>query len=464
MSRNRRSFLTAGAVAIGGTLAGCGSGGDEVSQNGDTGGGNGEAGNGPGEISGEGRFGVSNLTFTAERADGYDSYTPQPDASYGRGETVWLYFGVDGLTANEAGDGYTPEFIQTLTVTGPQGDEVLTEEFDFAPQLDSASQLDAVFVTNDIALPDGAPAGEYDVEFELTDELAGTSLTESATFTLDAPPLELTGEGEFGASNLTFCAEQPADFDDYTAQPDAVYEPHETVWVYFEINGATAELEGESHVVDITQELRITNPDGDVVVEDTHEFDDAVDDIDRYAGWNRVRLPGDALPGVYEVAFDLTDTLSGATATGSGTFTLRRGEVITEESFDIEEFVFCSEPPAGHDDYARQSPATYAQGDSVWMYADFVGENYEATADGQRVAVDGYLKIENPDGVVTYEDTTTYSDVFGEDGSATEFFVREDVVATSDATTGEYTVTFRFTDVLSDTEATAEERFSIEEG
>lgn len=458
MSRNRRSVLTAGAVALGSVLAGCGSSDDG------SGGSDGGTGSTDGDVTGSGSFGVSNLAFTAERADGYDSYTPQPDASYGRGDSIWLYFEVDGLTASQSGDGYTPEFTQALTVTGPDGEQVLTEEFDYEPQISSESQLDAIYVTNDITLPEGAAAGDYRVEFDLTDELAGASVSESASFTLDAEPLELRGEGEFGVSNLTFCDEQPAGFDDYVVQPDRTYEPHEAIWLYFEIDGAVAELQGDSHVVDITQELRMTDPDGQQVLDDTHEFDDSVDDIDRYAGWNRLRLPSDAPGGQYEVAFDLSDNHAGATATASGTFTLRTGEVITDESFAIADFAFCSEPPAGHDDYTRQPGATYAQGDAVWMYAGFAGENYEATDEGQRVAVDGYLKIENPDGVVTYENTTTYSTVFGNEGSAADFFVSEDVVATSDATTGEYTVTFRFTDTLTDAEVQAEERFSVEEG
>jgi hypothetical protein len=166
----------------------------------------------------------------------------------------------------------------------------------------------------------------------------------------------------------------------------------------------------------------------------------------------------------YDVEFDLTDDISGATTSASGTFTLRKGEVITDEEFSLGEFAFCSEPPAGHDDFAEQREATYTQGDAIWMYADFTGENYEATQLGQRVAVDSYLKIVNPSGVTTFEDTGEYADVFGEDGSAESFFVKEDVVAASDAQTGEYSVSFEFTDTLTEAEVAVDDGFTLESG
>lgn len=449
MPRRRRSLLRAGVAAASVAVAGCSfqmgvgtDGGDET-------------------VSADGSFDISNVVFCAREPAGYRDYVSQPGAQYGFDERIWVYYEIDGLNAVETADGYRVDYRQTMTLVDPGGETVGDETIDVEETVPSEEALDQLFIKSEATSGIDRTPGTWRIDIEMTDRVADVKTKASATFTLGPQPGTVEGSAPFGVSDLTFCAREPDGYDDYIPQPGATYEPYEDVWLYFAIDGATAVLQDGEHVVDITQQLRMRNPGGETVLEDTHEFDDAVDDIERYHGWNRLRLADDAPPGEFEVSFQMRDNVTSETTAASASFTHRRGTVQTDQPFEVGEFVFCSGPPSGLDEYTPQPDATYSQGDSVWMYADFEGMNYEATSEGQVVGVDGHLTVTNPLGGVDLDETHEYRETFRE-GGAGDFFVSENAVASEDAKPGDYVVEFRFTDTVTGSEATVAETFTIE--
>lgn len=115
---------------------------------------------------------------------------------------------------------------------------------------------------------------------------------------------------------------------DYTVQPAATFDRGDTVWVYFEARGITSKrADGKFEVWIKFNDLKLYDPDGDMVVHavdfaEVHET--ALDEATTY-GWFYAyyESTADDVAGQYRFEFTVKDELSGATGTGSATFTLQ---------------------------------------------------------------------------------------------------------------------------------------------
>lgn len=198
MSRvGRRRVLLAGAGVAATALAGCSEGEGDA----------GPADRGPIEIQ---RF-----AFAADRPTGYDEYESQPNATYERGDLVWLYADYGGLSGEpveveprEAGDesgdaddggddgegedsqddaGPTTVEIdlhQSLTVADPDGEPIVEDEATFREEL-AAPQLERYFTGTEILLPGDVRAGEYQTTVSITDRISETETSATATFRIE---------------------------------------------------------------------------------------------------------------------------------------------------------------------------------------------------------------------------------------------------------------------------------------
>lgn len=166
MLTRRGTLRATGATLAVGALAGCSSDGDDDSTP-------------------LPDFGLAELVFCSAQPRGYGQYERQPDATYEQGETVWIYLDVVGFEVEDAGEGQMAvDLAEDLVVRGPDGSEVLQNDFTFdtAFESDLRSQF---FVVNNVRLQSGSPSGEYEVEVFLEDELGGGSITRTETFTVE---------------------------------------------------------------------------------------------------------------------------------------------------------------------------------------------------------------------------------------------------------------------------------------
>ena len=113
-------------------------------------------------------------------------HTLQPEASFTRGDTVWLYFEVHGPMVRRDDGGFEVWVsVSDLSLFGPGGaleshtvdsfgvHEKALEEAPTSVWLFAYARTDADVAT-----------GRYRWEFEVTDELSGATATGTASFTL----------------------------------------------------------------------------------------------------------------------------------------------------------------------------------------------------------------------------------------------------------------------------------------
>lgn len=179
----RRRLLLAGAGVAGAALAGC---------SGD-GGGDDPADRGP--------IAIEELAFAAAQPTDRGEYEPQPDATYERGDVVWLYAEYAGVSGEpvdgDGGEGGSdsseegPEdegqpaveidLHQTVTVDDPDGERIVESETPFATEL-TTPQLAGYYTSTEILLPGDAASGEYETTVTVTDRVSETEATKRAAF------------------------------------------------------------------------------------------------------------------------------------------------------------------------------------------------------------------------------------------------------------------------------------------
>lgn len=160
----RRTLRATGAVLAAGAIAGC---------------------SGDGDSNGQAAFGIDEFVFCAEQPAGHGQYEEQPDATYATGDIVWIYIDVVGFDVEDAGAGQIAvDIAENLVVRDPNGEQILQNDFTFDNEFDEDLR-DQFFVVNNVTLPSGSAAGEYDVEVTLEDELGGESTDRAETFTVE---------------------------------------------------------------------------------------------------------------------------------------------------------------------------------------------------------------------------------------------------------------------------------------
>jgi hypothetical protein len=122
-----------------------------------------------------------NLVATTGDATGYGSYEARADTVYAAGEPIHLYVEPRGYGYGDLGGGFHEiSFDIDLRVLDPAG-AVLVEQPSFANFVVKSMAQARELMVNLTASLDGAPAGNYTLEFTFHDRHGG----ESASFTND---------------------------------------------------------------------------------------------------------------------------------------------------------------------------------------------------------------------------------------------------------------------------------------
>lgn len=164
----RRALATCGALLVP-TLSGCSDGGVEN----------------PAE---RGPLSIGEFAFAASEPSGYGEYEPQPDATYRRGDSLWVYVELNGLAARRV-DGGVEIDLAERRILEHDGQELSTAEKTYRETIQS-NQLQNFYARAGLPISDGSgssqgfPTGESTLTVEYTDNVSGTSATESGTFTV----------------------------------------------------------------------------------------------------------------------------------------------------------------------------------------------------------------------------------------------------------------------------------------
>jgi len=130
-------------------------------------------------------LGIRNAKLCSDISEDGD-YTVQPGATFDRGDVVWLYFEVPGITIKGA-DGKFEVWAKftECTLYDPNGDMIMrvVDVVDYHDAtLDEAP--DFIWFYAFYESTQGDVAGQHRWEFTINDELSGAIGTGSATFTL----------------------------------------------------------------------------------------------------------------------------------------------------------------------------------------------------------------------------------------------------------------------------------------
>ncbi len=264
MELNRRRALQAGTTLVFATaVSGClGNGDDDADDRDDANGReNGDDDDGQDERNGRqaGELAIEHLRLLADQPTDYREYEPVEDRRYSADSVVWFYFEPVGVTTEDAGEGQKRiELSSSLTVTR-RGETVTTVEEQFHRDIaDGATDELYLFFqfTSPITPP---PSGRYSAELSLTDELADQTVTETASFTIEAD----VQIHELGIDHVRFVDAEPTGFREYTAVADPVYDASDDIWMYFEPTGIAVEQQNADGVTDFQASATLTDPDGE---------------------------------------------------------------------------------------------------------------------------------------------------------------------------------------------------------
>jgi hypothetical protein len=138
-----------------------------------------------------------------------------------------------------------------------------------------------------------------------------------------------TISGKLGMSNIVFCSEKPQDYMDYKEQPDAIYKPGETVWIYLNADGVTynANPDGTKEIW-IKLHLRLKSPDGSILLDEDlyneHKNFDEKYNIEELFLWVNINTTEELAEAKYTVELELKDELAKTQATASTNFSLKK--------------------------------------------------------------------------------------------------------------------------------------------
>lgn len=133
-----------------------------------------------------GEFGFGRFVFIESQAQGYREYDEKPGAEYDPTDDVWYYYEIDGFAYEETADGLTHDLELVETLTGPEGDVWGRNRIPLTRRFEPDTDLDTYWVTDFISPSEEWFAGEYELQFELTDGYTEETVTETYTFSVVA--------------------------------------------------------------------------------------------------------------------------------------------------------------------------------------------------------------------------------------------------------------------------------------
>lgn len=265
---------------------------------------------------------VTNIAFSDGEPLGYRDFEEIENTTFEQSDVVWVYFEPAGFERDSIGGGEAEVDIEmSFSVTGPDGEELVSDTDTLARTAPEDGSVDAFFVGN-FQPPIPAPGGEYTVTLTVTDRIADAEAEETTTFTVEA------GE-ELAIENVTFIADQPRGYRDFDTVSDDTYDVTDPIRVYFEPTGfgTTDAAEGELRL-DMITSLRITDSQGTVVYEndDVLRMTLSEDQIEEYFAFWGANLPADVDPGEYTAEITLEDQISEQTAETTAPFRLESAD------------------------------------------------------------------------------------------------------------------------------------------
>lgn len=253
-------------------------------------------------------FAITKLRF----ADS-ESAPPRASTVYKPEEKVELFYEVPGY---ELDSNSRVAVVTQNQVLAPGGKPLLeTKAIEVKQRV--ARDAGPVKCRFTIQLPPWAPPGTYTVKIDAQDEVGQKTASTTATFTVNAPPLEISET--LVASGLEFSTSR-----DGAALSPPVFTTGQTIWLRYRVLGIKADEQGR---VELSEDWQVLGPDGNPVFQ--RSDDELVRGQFVYPpSWvpvhNSLALTGDPPPGEYRFQIVLHDKIAGTDYPFEQTFTITK--------------------------------------------------------------------------------------------------------------------------------------------
>lgn len=253
-------------------------------------------------------FGIANLRFA-------DSDTAPPRASpgYKPEDDVRIFYEVPGYARDK--DSYI-SVVARHQVTAPDGKPFFeTKTIEVKQQ--AGEDAGPVKCNFHMSLPAWAPPGQYAINIQAEDQIAHKTQAATASFTVNAPPLETS-------ATLVAKSIELANSRDGAALAPPVFTPGQSIWLRFRVLGLKANDQGQIH---LTEDWGIIGPDGKPLFEqnDTELVNEQyVYPPPHVPVTDHVNTPSSVEPGEYKFHVVLHDKIGGADFTIDEPFTISK--------------------------------------------------------------------------------------------------------------------------------------------
>lgn len=253
-------------------------------------------------------FAITKLRF----ADS-ESAPPRATTEYKPEEKVELFYEVPGY---ERDSNSRVAVVTQNSVLAPGGKPLLEPK---TIEVKQRAERDAgpVKCRFTIQLPPWAPPGTYTVKIDAEDQVSHKTASTTATFTVDAPPLEIS-------ETLVATKVELATSDNGPAVAPPVFTAGQKIWLRYRILGLKAD---EQSRVDLTEDWGVVGPDGSSVFQKTD--DSLISGRFVYPPpmlpvrkW--LDTPGDLQPGEYRFRIVIHDKIAGTDYTIDQPFTIKK--------------------------------------------------------------------------------------------------------------------------------------------
>lgn len=253
-------------------------------------------------------FGIANLRF----ADS-DTAPPRPSTEYKPEDDVRIFYEVPGYERDK--DSYIA-VVTRHQVLAPDG-KLFFETKTIEVKQKAGEDAGPVKCNFHISLPPWAPPGQYTINIQAEDQIAHKAQATTATFTVNAPPLE---------TSATLVAKdiELANSRDGAALNPPVFTPGQSIWLRFRVLGLKTNDQGQIH---LTEDWGIIGPGGKSLFEqnDTTLVNEQYVYPPPYMPvTDHVSTPSSVEPGEYKFHVVLHDKIGGADFTLDQPFTIAK--------------------------------------------------------------------------------------------------------------------------------------------
>jgi uncharacterized RDD family membrane protein YckC len=253
-------------------------------------------------------FGIANLRF----ADS-DTGPPRATTEYKPEDEVRIFYEVPGYERDK--DSYIAVVTQHQ-VTAPDGKPFFeTKTIEVKQRVgEDAGPVKCNF---HLSLPPWAPPGQYAINIQAEDQIAHKTQAATASFTVNAPPLETS-------ATLVAKSIELANSRDGAALAPPVFTPGQSIWLRFRVLGLKANDQGQIH---LTEDWGIIGADGKPLFEqnDTELVNEQYVYPPPYVPvTDHVNTPSSVEPGEYKFHVVLHDKIGGADFTIDVPFTISK--------------------------------------------------------------------------------------------------------------------------------------------